>query len=70
MLNLDDAEICNICSQLPLSGDYEGEGINGSIPVSYTHLKEAFPSYADLRDHKTHHVEAVIVEFNLEEEFT
>lgn len=26
--------------------------------------EEAFPSYADVRDHKTHHVEAVIVEFD------
>lgn len=32
--------------------------------VGYTGGKEAFPSYADVRDHKTHHVEAVIVEFN------
>lgn len=33
--HLDDAEICNICSQLPLSGDCEGEGINGSILSLY-----------------------------------
>ena len=32
--------------------------------AGYTGGKEAFPSYADVRDHKTHHVEAVIVEFN------
>lgn len=31
--------------------------------AGYTGGKEAFPSYADVRDHKTHHVEAVIVEF-------
>ena len=32
--------------------------------VGYTGGEEAFPSYADVRDHKTHHVEAVIVEFD------
>lgn len=32
--------------------------------AGYTGGSEAFPSYADVRDHKTHHVEAVIVEFN------
>ena len=32
--------------------------------VGYTGGKEAFPTYADVRDHKTKHVEAVIVEFN------
>ena len=32
--------------------------------AGYTGDKEAFPSYADVRGHKTHHVEAVIVEFN------
>ena len=31
--------------------------------AGYTGGQEAFPSYADVRDHKTHHVEAVIVEF-------
>ena len=35
--HLDDAEICNICSQLPLSGDYEGEGINGSVLSLYNY---------------------------------
>ena len=35
--------------------------------AGYTGGKEAFPSYADVRDHKTHHVEAVIVEFNPEQ---
>lgn len=35
--------------------------------AGYTGGKEAFPSYADVRDHKTHHVEAIIVEFNPEE---
>lgn len=34
--------------------------------VGYTGDTEAFPSYADVRDHKTHHVEAVIVEFDPE----
>lgn len=32
--------------------------------AGYTGGQEAFPSYADVRDHKTHHVEAVIVEYN------
>lgn len=32
--------------------------------AGYTGDKEAFPSYADVRGHKTHHLEAVIVEFN------
>ena len=32
--------------------------------AGYTGGKEAFPSYADVRDHKTHHLEAVIVEFD------
>ena len=32
--------------------------------VGYTGGEETFPTYADVRDHKTHHVEAVIVEFN------
>lgn len=32
--------------------------------VGYTGGEEAFPSYADVRDHKTHHVEAVIVEYD------
>lgn len=35
--------------------------------VGYTGGNEAFPSYADVRDHKTHHVEAVIVEFDPEQ---
>ena len=35
--HLDDAEICNICSQLPLSGDYEGEDINGSVLSLYNY---------------------------------
>lgn len=35
--------------------------------AGYTGGEEAFPSYADVRDHKTHHVEAVIVEFDPEE---
>ena len=33
--HLDDTEISNICSQLPLSADYEGEGINGSVLSLY-----------------------------------
>lgn len=32
--------------------------------AGYTGGEEAFPTYADVRDHKTHHVEAVIVEFD------
>lgn len=32
--------------------------------VGYTGGEEQHPSYADVRDHKTHHVEAVIVEFD------
>ena len=39
------------------------EGVLNTL-VGYTGGKEAFPSYADVRDHKTSHVEAVIVEFN------
>ena len=35
--------------------------------AGYTGGKEAFPSYADVRDHKTHHVEAVIVEYRPDE---
>lgn len=35
--------------------------------AGYTGGKEAFPSYADVRSHKTHHVEAVIVEYRPEE---
>ena len=35
--HLDDAEICNICSQLPLSGDYKGEGTNGSVLSLYNY---------------------------------
>ena len=30
--------------------------------AGYTGGEEAFPTYADVRDHKTHHVEAIIVE--------
>jgi len=32
--------------------------------AGYTGGEESFPSYADVRDHRTHHVEAVIVEFD------
>lgn len=32
--------------------------------AGYTGGEEAFPTYADVRDHKTHHVEAIIVEYN------
>ena len=35
--------------------------------AGYTSGEEAFPTYADVRDHKTHHVEAIIVEYNPEE---
>ena len=35
--HLDDTEISNICSQLPLSADYEGEGINGSVLSLYNY---------------------------------
>ena len=35
--HLDDIEISNICSQLPLSADYEGEGINGSVLSLYNY---------------------------------
>lgn len=35
--------------------------------AGYTGGEEAFPTYADVRDHKTHHVEAIIVEYNPEE---
>lgn len=34
--------------------------------VGYTGGEEELPSYAEVRDHKTHHVEAVIVEYNPE----
>lgn len=34
--------------------------------VGYTGGEEQFPAYADVRDHKTHHVEAVLVEFRPE----
>lgn len=34
--------------------------------AGYTGGQEAFPSYADVRDHKTHHVEAIIVEYDPE----
>ena len=33
----NNRKICNICSQLPLSGDYEGEGINGSVLSLYNY---------------------------------
>ena len=32
--------------------------------VGYTGGEEEFPAYAEVRDHKTHHVEAVLVEYN------
>ncbi|MDD6890618.1 MAG: peptide-methionine (S)-S-oxide reductase MsrA [Bacteroidales bacterium] len=32
--------------------------------VGYTGGEEAFPTYADVRSHQTHHVEAVLVEFD------
>lgn len=32
--------------------------------AGYTGGEEEFPTYADVRDHKTHHVEAVIVEYD------
>ena len=32
--------------------------------VGYTGGEEEFPSYAEVRDHKTNHVEAVLVEYN------
>lgn len=32
--------------------------------AGYTGGNEAFPTYADVRDHKTHHVEAIIVEYD------
>lgn len=32
--------------------------------VGYTGGEEEFPQYADVRDHKTHHVEAVVVEYD------
>ena len=35
--------------------------------AGYTGGEKAFPTYADVRDHKTHHVEAIIVEYNPEE---
>lgn len=35
-----------------------------STLAGYTGGNEEFPSYADVRDHKTHHVEAVIVEYD------
>lgn len=35
--------------------------------VGYTGGNEDFPSYTDVRNHKTHHVEAVIVEFDPEQ---
>ncbi|MDO4496949.1 MAG: peptide-methionine (S)-S-oxide reductase MsrA [Bacteroidales bacterium] len=39
------------------------EGVLNTL-AGYTGGQEAFPTYADVRDHKTHHVEAVIVEFD------
>ena len=35
--------------------------------AGYTGGEEAFPTYADVRDHKTHHVEAIIVEYDPKE---
>lgn len=35
--------------------------------MGYTGGEEVFPTYADVRDHKTHHVEAVIIEYNPEQ---
>lgn len=35
-----------------------------STLAGYTGGEEEFPSYTDVRDHKTHHVEAVIVEYD------
>lgn len=35
--------------------------------VGYTGGEEAYPTYAEVRDHKTHHVEAVIVEYDAQE---
>lgn len=37
------------------------------VLAGYTGGEEAFPTYADVRDHKTHHVEAVIVEFDAQQ---
>lgn len=41
-------------------------GVHNTL-VGYTGGNEAFPSYTDVRNHKTHHVEAVIVEFDPEQ---
>ncbi|MGM9755770.1 MAG: peptide-methionine (S)-S-oxide reductase MsrA [Parabacteroides sp.] len=35
--------------------------------VGYTGGEEEFPQYADVRDHHTHHVEAVLVEYDAHE---
>lgn len=35
--------------------------------VGYTGGDEAYPTYAEVREHKTHHVEAVIVEYDAQE---
>ena len=45
---------------------YQFDRLPGELRTlaGYTGGNEAFPSYADVRDHQTHHVEAVIVEFN------
>lgn len=39
------------------------DGVVNTV-VGYTGGEEAFPSYADVRAHRTHHVEAVIVEYD------
>lgn len=45
---------------------HEFEKIDGVCHtlVGYIGGEEEFPSYADVRDHKTHHVEAVLVEYD------
>ena len=43
---------------------YQKQKVVLNTLAGYTGGQEAFPSYADVRDHKTHHVEAVIVEFD------
>lgn len=39
------------------------DGVKRTL-VGYIGGEEEFPSYADVRDHKTHHVEAVLIEFD------
>lgn len=39
------------------------QGVHRTL-VGYTGGEEQFPCYADVRDHKTHHVEAVLVEYD------